>query len=177
MFHRSSGSDRSHFVSSTTTIPADIEDLELLQRTPKSQKQQHQQQQHQQQQQQPPHQEFGSPHSSLLGSPHRNRRPIAHSQLEDSLLLPSFLQPSQVEDPSTRNNQLNNGGATTIINYPNDNDNKKIRNSTMLKAICQYMSTTRLLVLVILCLQNSLFTVLRRYSQGVLQEVYSKVRQ
>lgn len=29
-------------------------------------------------------------------------------------------------------------------------------------------------VLLILCLQNSLFTVLRRYSQGVLQETYSK---
>jgi len=30
------------------------------------------------------------------------------------------------------------------------------------------------LVLIILCLQNSLFTVLRRYSQGVLKETYSK---
>lgn len=32
----------------------------------------------------------------------------------------------------------------------------------------------RLLVLLVLCLQNSLFTVLRRYSQGVLKEEYSK---
>lgn len=37
-----------------------------------------------------------------------------------------------------------------------------------------FMSSMRMLVLVILCLQNSIFTVLRRYSQGVLREVYSK---
>lgn len=33
---------------------------------------------------------------------------------------------------------------------------------------------TKLTVLIILCLQNTLFTVLRRYSQGVLRETYSK---
>jgi hypothetical protein len=38
------------------------------------------------------------------------------------------------------------------------------------------MSSTRMLVLLVLCLQNSMFTVLRRYSQGVLREVYSKVQ-
>jgi len=37
-----------------------------------------------------------------------------------------------------------------------------------------YMNITRLVVLVVLCLQNSLFTILRRYSQGVLKETYSK---
>lgn len=36
------------------------------------------------------------------------------------------------------------------------------------------MNSTRVLVLCILCLQNSMFTVLRRYSQGVLKETYSK---
>uniref|UniRef100_A0A7S3V424 Uncharacterized protein n=1 Tax=Chaetoceros debilis TaxID=122233 RepID=A0A7S3V424_9STRA len=36
------------------------------------------------------------------------------------------------------------------------------------------LSVTRFLVLVVLCLQNSVFTVLRRYSQGVLKEKYSK---
>ena len=41
----------------------------------------------------------------------------------------------------------------------------------------QCMNSTRLMVLTILCLQNSMFTVLRRYSQGVLREVYSKVRE
>lgn len=38
----------------------------------------------------------------------------------------------------------------------------------------QCMSSIRLVVLVILCLQNSLYTVLRRYSQGILKEEYSK---
>ena len=33
----------------------------------------------------------------------------------------------------------------------------------------------KLFVLFALCMQNTLFTVLRRYSQGVLREVYSKV--
>mmetsp|Transcript_11872 Transcript_11872/g.27750 ORF Transcript_11872/g.27750 Transcript_11872/m.27750 type:complete len:492 (+) Transcript_11872:126-1601(+) len=37
-----------------------------------------------------------------------------------------------------------------------------------------YMNSTRLMVLMVLCLQNSMFTILRRYSQGVLQETYSK---
>jgi UDP-sugar transporter A1/2/3 len=36
------------------------------------------------------------------------------------------------------------------------------------------MSSTKMMVLVILCLQNSVFTVLRRYSQGILKENYSK---
>jgi UDP-sugar transporter A1/2/3 len=36
------------------------------------------------------------------------------------------------------------------------------------------MSSTKIMVLVLLCLQNSMFTVLRRYSQGVLKENYSK---
>jgi len=39
-----------------------------------------------------------------------------------------------------------------------------------------YMNSTRLMVLVILCMQNSMFTILRRYSLGVLKEEYSKVR-
>jgi hypothetical protein len=45
----------------------------------------------------------------------------------------------------------------------------------LLGSVRQYMNSTRLMVLLVLCLQNSLFTVLRRYSQGVLREVYSKV--
>jgi UDP-sugar transporter A1/2/3 len=36
------------------------------------------------------------------------------------------------------------------------------------------MSSMKLLVLCLLCMQNTLFTVLRRYSQGVLKEEYSK---
>ena len=38
------------------------------------------------------------------------------------------------------------------------------------------MNSTKLAVLFLLCMQNTLFTVLRRYSQGVLREEYSKVR-
>jgi solute carrier family 35 (UDP-sugar transporter), member A1/2/3 len=38
----------------------------------------------------------------------------------------------------------------------------------------QWLCSMRFLVLLILCLQNSLFTVLRRFSQGVLHEDYSK---
>ena len=37
------------------------------------------------------------------------------------------------------------------------------------------MSSMKLLVLCLLCMQNTMFTVLRRYSQGVLKENYSKV--
>jgi UDP-sugar transporter A1/2/3 len=39
------------------------------------------------------------------------------------------------------------------------------------------MSSMKLFVLFLLCMQNTMFTVLRRYSQGVLKENYSKVSQ
>ena len=48
----------------------------------------------------------------------------------------------------------------------------KVENTV--KNFIGFMSSMRMLVLVILCLQNSIFTVLRRYSQGVLKEIYSK---
>jgi len=41
-------------------------------------------------------------------------------------------------------------------------------------ALLGCMNGTKFMVLVILCLQNSIFTVLRRYSQGILKEDYSK---
>ena len=41
--------------------------------------------------------------------------------------------------------------------------------------ITGYMNSTRLMVLTVLCLQNSMYTIFRRYSQGVLKETYSKV--
>lgn len=37
------------------------------------------------------------------------------------------------------------------------------------------MNRVKFLVLLVLCLQNTLFTVMRRYSLGVLKESYSKV--
>ena len=43
-------------------------------------------------------------------------------------------------------------------------------------AVTGYMNSTRLMVLLVLCLQNSMYTILRRYSQGVMKETYSKVR-
>ena len=57
----------------------------------------------------------------------------------------------------------------------NDKGDDEHRKGHSRKSYFQCMNSTRLMVLVILCLQNSMFTVLRRYSQGVLQEVYSKV--
>jgi UDP-sugar transporter A1/2/3 len=54
-----------------------------------------------------------------------------------------------------------------------DHDEKKDHRGIMAK-LFQGFSSIRLVVLVVLCLQNSLFTVIRRYSQGVLKEDYSK---
>lgn len=62
--------------------------------------------------------------------------------------------------------------AITVADYEASEDNK-LKPEGFLNCC---MGGTRLLVLVILCLQNSMFTVLRRYSQGVLMETYSKVR-
>lgn len=67
------------------------------------------------------------------------------------------------------------------IASPDDSKKHHRRNSSMssatktLAAMRGYMNSTRLMVLVVLCLQNSMFTTLRRYSQGVLKENYSKV--
>jgi hypothetical protein len=58
----------------------------------------------------------------------------------------------------------------------NDNDKKDKHVRGGLRQYLTCMNSTRLMVLAVLCLQNSMFTVLRRYSQGVLREVYSKVR-
>jgi hypothetical protein len=57
-------------------------------------------------------------------------------------------------------------------NFDSDINEKKPRGIMRLTCI----NGTRLVVLMILCLQNSIYTVLRRYSQGTLKEDYSKVR-
>lgn len=57
------------------------------------------------------------------------------------------------------------------IKEDTDTNNGKNLRGTM---ACIHINTTKLMVLLILCLQNSIFTVLRRYSQGILQERYSK---
>ena len=56
----------------------------------------------------------------------------------------------------------------------NDIDLTKKTNSAMV--FKSMMNSTKLAVLLVLCCQNTVFTVLRRYSQGVLKEDYSKVR-
>ena len=55
---------------------------------------------------------------------------------------------------------------TSSFNYSNNNK---------MGVSLSDFGSMKLAVLVILCLQNSIFTVLRRYSQGVLKETYSKV--
>ncbi len=94
-----------------------------------------------------------------------------------------FRRISTAESPLTKNKP-----ATTISlplplppQQPSNDDNKKhiyFTGTTMktLSAMKGYMNSTRVMVLVVLCLQNSMFTTLRRYSQGVLKENYSKVR-
>jgi solute carrier family 35 (UDP-sugar transporter), member A1/2/3 len=62
--------------------------------------------------------------------------------------------------------------------YDDDNNNSKdIRPRATrysLASLYSIMSSIKVFVLLVLCLQNSMFTVLRRYSQGVLKELYSK---
>ncbi|KAI2507943.1 Nucleotide-sugar transporter [Fragilaria crotonensis] len=53
-----------------------------------------------------------------------------------------------------------------------DKDTQKKETRHVMKLAC--LNSTKVLVLCILCLQNSMFTILRRYSQGVLKEDYSK---
>jgi len=62
------------------------------------------------------------------------------------------------------------GGGTT--------ESPKSRNmlagsASLIKDVGSYFTSIKFVVLVVLCLQNSIFTVLRRYSQGTLQEKYS----
>jgi len=56
------------------------------------------------------------------------------------------------------------------LNRNRADSDESIKKSTVKMA---FPSTIKMVVLAVLCLQNSIFTVLRRYSQGVLQEKYS----
>jgi UDP-sugar transporter A1/2/3 len=69
----------------------------------------------------------------------------------------------------TRSVEDNNAQISTD---DDDQDHEKDHRRTYKFQWC--MSSVRLMVLVVLSLQNSLFTVLRRYSQGILHENYSK---
>lgn len=71
------------------------------------------------------------------------------------------------------------GNSTTTTNNNNLHtlSEQEARSSNMTSATSPKSNNLRIIklgVLCILCLQNSIFTVLRRYSQGVLKETYSK---
>lgn len=51
---------------------------------------------------------------------------------------------------------------------------KTLKKTESIMVFKSMMSSMKLFVLCLLCLQNTMFTVLRRYSQGVLKENYSK---
>ena len=97
------------------------------------------------------------------------------------LIPESDVEDVHCDDERSVNNNSNNNNSDSNSNS-NSNSNKRNNNNTMSSIknmwsmVSGYMNSTRLMVLLVLCLQNSLFTVLRRYSQGVLQENYSKVR-
>jgi hypothetical protein len=75
------------------------------------------------------------------------------------------------ESPDSRDNSK--GG----LLLPTDSFSTSSSSSnSRLFAYLQCLKSARMMVLVVLCLQNSMFTLLRRYSQGVLRETYSKVR-
>ncbi|KAL7538913.1 hypothetical protein ACHAXR_008872 [Thalassiosira sp. AJA248-18] len=65
--------------------------------------------------------------------------------------------------PQTRTNSISTDRDTDLL--------KKTDSIMVLKSM---MSSMKLFVLCLLCMQNTMFTVLRRYSQGVLKENYSK---
>jgi UDP-sugar transporter A1/2/3 len=65
------------------------------------------------------------------------------------------------------------GRAVRVVNEEETGDPDTAKKSKIM-VFKSMMSSTKLFVLVLLCMQNTLFTVLRRYSQGVLKEIYSK---
>lgn len=70
-------------------------------------------------------------------------------------------------------------GGVSVFNSNNNKSNKVRAASTVASLQSRWSSwlsvlcSTKMLVLIVLSLQNSLFTVLRRYSQGVRKETYS----
>ena len=92
------------------------------------------------------------------------------------------ITPSNSGDSTGNLRNMEVGGSASGDSKNEDDDEHRKGHSPRLShtrnflSYFQCMNSTRLIVLTILCLQNSMFTVLRRYSQGVLREVYSKVR-
>jgi hypothetical protein len=76
----------------------------------------------------------------------------------------SYDSTSDVTSPSTNQD---------VNVYDDGGDDQKLH--TKERGGFQCMNSIQLMVLGVLCFQNSMYTVLRRYSQGVLKENYSKV--
>lgn len=72
-----------------------------------------------------------------------------------------------------RSPSKSSGRAVRVVNDEETGDPDLAKKSKIM-VFKSMMSSTKLFVLVLLCMQNTLFTVLRRYSQGVLKEIYSK---
>jgi len=64
---------------------------------------------------------------------------------------------------------------TTTIDTADIELQKKTNHNISNMVFKSMMSSMKIFVLCLLCMQNTMFTVLRRYSQGVLKESYSKV--
>mmetsp|Transcript_7094 Transcript_7094/g.15497 ORF Transcript_7094/g.15497 Transcript_7094/m.15497 type:complete len:399 (+) Transcript_7094:183-1379(+) len=69
--------------------------------------------------------------------------------------------------------QSNDGSSHGGHQAPTPGKDRETNNAGILNQILAF-GGVRFLVLMVLCLQNSMFTVLRRYSLGVLKEEYSK---
>jgi len=74
-----------------------------------------------------------------------------------------------------KNNHDDNDEENELLDVTSEiNDDNAKMSSTKSSMADPKQISVKFLVLIILCLQNSFFTVLRRYSQGVLKETYSK---
>ena len=74
-----------------------------------------------------------------------------------------------------RRTRTHSSGRIRVVEEETEEDSDLAKKSKIM-LFKSMMSSTKLFVLVLLCMQNTMFTVLRRYSQGVLKEIYSKVR-
>jgi Nucleotide-sugar transporter len=107
--------------------------------------------------------EYGD-HSDISKSTRRNISSVSvtESQIDDE------------NSPSKGLNKANRRSASSII-CSTMSSSLVLVSQRIWRAVCRIecMNSTRLVVLIVLSLQNSLFTVLRRYSQGILKEKYS----
>ena len=87
-----------------------------------------------------------------------------------SSLLPNVVVSNISSPPQSGNHTLLRTSNNSSKNHPR-------RHTTMSVYLQSFLTSTtsiKFVVLIVLSLQNSLFTVLRRYSQGIRQEMYSK---